>query len=167
MNQKDKPRCARRISDGRWQVAMTGIPPAMICNSLQDALKTAVGIEEVPPGDYEVCRLDARGHVLELIELGMSVEHIAESAQVGCGAVEAIISGTASVAMADVNAMAQVAFELSDVEATALDLLHFTSLGATLREAIAWCRKRDGLSAQKAWAAVPVVKQRMEGPKSA
>ncbi|ALA68661.1 hypothetical protein CLAC_09805 [Corynebacterium lactis RW2-5] len=69
--------------------------------------------------------------------------------------------------MADVNAMAQVEFELSDTEATALDLLHFTSLGATLREAIAWCRKRDGLSAQKAWAAVPVVKQRMEGLKSA
>ena len=61
---------------------MAGIPPAVICNSLQDALKTAVGIEEVPPGDYEVCRLDARGHVLELMELGMSVEHIAESAQV-------------------------------------------------------------------------------------
>ncbi|WP_298075966.1 hypothetical protein [uncultured Corynebacterium sp.] len=80
---------------------------------------------------------------------------------------EAIISGTAAVAMADVNAMAQVEFALSDVEATALDLLHFTSLGASLREAIAWCRKRDGLSAQKAWAAVPVVKQRMEGLKSA
>ncbi|MBC6767347.1 hypothetical protein CRD08_00145 [Corynebacterium sp. LK15] len=146
---------------------MAGIPPAVICNSLQDALKTAVGIEEVPPGDYEVCRLDARGHVLELIELGMSVEHIAESAQVGCPAVEGIISGTAAVAMADVDAMAQVEFELSDAEATALDLVHFTSLGATLREAIAWCRKRDGLSAQKAWAAVPVVKQRMEGLKSA
>ncbi|TXS79384.1 hypothetical protein CHU72_08440 [Corynebacterium sp. LK12] len=146
---------------------MAGIPPAVICNSLQDALKTAVGIEEVPPGGDEVCRLDARGHVLELIELGMSVEHIAESARVRCEAVEAIISGTASVAMADVDAMAQVEFELSDAEATALDLVHFTSLGATLREAIAWCRKRDGLSAQKAWAAVPVVKQRMEGLKSA
>lgn len=167
MNQKAKPRCARRISDGRWQVAMAGIPPAVICNSLQDALKTAVGIKEVPPGGDEVCRLDARGHVLELIELGMSVEHIAESARVGCESVEAIISGTASISMADVNAMAQVEFALSDAEATALDLLHFTSLGATIREAIAWCRKRDGLSAQKAWAAVPVVKQRMEGLKSA
>ena len=163
MAQKTKPRCARRISDGRGQVAMEGVPPAVICSSLQEALGIAVGISPRDMSLAEMCRLDTRGHVLDLIELGMTEEHIAESADVSCDVVDAIIAGNRPVSKSDIDALGQVEFQLSEVEATALDIMHFTAMGATLREAIMWCRKRDGLSAQKAWAAVPIVKQRMKG----
>lgn len=163
MIQKNKPRCARRISDGRWQVSMSGRPPAVICGSLQEALQLAVGITADDMSLAEMCRLDTRGHVLDLIELGMTEQHIAQAAGVSCEAVDAIVAGDRSVAKRDVDAMAKVEFQLSEAEATALDIMHFTALGATLREAIGWCQKRDGLSAQKAWAAVPIVRRRMQG----
>lgn len=163
MTTANKSRCAQRKSDGCWQVAVLGLPPAVVFESFDDAVSFAVKVSSrsdqrlprfLDDGAAEVSGADAaawveriqsaQDHIDELLYLGMTRAHIIRAAGISRAALDKVVCGDTYVSPDAVEAVLKVDFELTDMEAHSIDVEHLMSMGYTATEAVRWCASRAG-----------------------
>lgn len=183
MDTCSKDRIAKRISDKRWQVALEGRPPAVVCASFEEAVHVAArvalqhGIDlptiltdtdvaEVPAADV-LEHLDhfrrAQDHVKELLALGMTRTHIAQTAGITTSVLDLVAAGASDVSETTADAVLGVEFELSDTEAYAIDIEHFMAMGGSITEAVRWCAAQHRKHPKKLSNAARLVVMRSKG----
>lgn len=144
----------RRRSDGRWQAAPGGRPPALVADTWDEAMGLAA--EAAAWARQE----EVAAHLRQLIAWGMTPRHIAEAADLwarGSSVLDVVDRRrlVPLVPLEQLDRLAAVELELTEFEWLKVEAHHaMQGLGMSREAAVAWVASQCGVTLRHASAAV-------------